>query len=854
MKYLISVTVILLGAILFAGDKEDALQKLDEQKSALEAQKLAIELEIQRTIEIRELVEKLEDTTEPPTTPGVVDFSVIAMRLPRDINVHPILPRADDPFRIDPGTDLVIIDPNGNEEVLVDADFDEVAMDPQVSFDGKTLFYTLAKKVNPEDNQNYLDIQSNIYMMNLESREITQVTHQDGGERGNTILDSGPSPLGDDRIIFTSNRAETFRGSHYRKEHILQLFVVDRDGTNIEKIGYLNLHGALHPMPLPDGRYMWSSGEGMGVRTPVWGLWVSHPDGTNWGPLFSAFGSTSGLPFPTHFQAALPDNKIVLAKYYQTKNWGTGIILQFDPTTGFGSPDRTQQIPYRDSRKLGSHPFMPNGTISLTPHSTSKDVKIEQRDDWDGEYVGKWSHPAAAPGGMLATWTGNSPSNIDYLPTIKGTICYIPGPKPVETPADFQIIKQSEEYNYIQPVPVVTYREIHGIDKPVKLPWLPQDRHVSLPLGTPYGIIGTDSFYTRESASEGGYEPWVSQGSDIYGGYDNSEIEYVRILLQELSSPIEIGQKVLAKTESYGNIVAERLKILPDIPLRKYNEDGTPILDSNGDPDTSFLVKLPADQAFTFQMLDKNHQVLSMAQTWHQLRPGEVRTDCKGCHAHHEPSTVAFSSTWAAKNPPVDLTKITPTGYDWVTHIKPIFEKHCIRCHDGENEETDLDLTHNLNMNRKYSQTQPFLPYQSRNSHIVQRIQAPIEDDNHMPQDGGMLSDEEINTIIQWIETGTQSDRSNVDDTLPTVHIETPRRRTEPINEIRFGTTDLYGIETISVRTSWLVGEQIQNFTDSDSVYTMQLQTPIPSGVVTVVVIDKSGNTKTVERSFNRLE
>ena len=43
--------------------------------------------------------------------------------------------------------------------------------------------------------------------------------------------------------------------------------------------------------------------------------------------------------------------------------------------------------------------------------------------------------------------------------------------------------------------------------------------------------------------------------------------------------------------------------------------------------------------ACTFQTLDKNGMVLNMAQTWHQVRPGEVRNDCGGCHAHSQKPT-----------------------------------------------------------------------------------------------------------------------------------------------------------------------------------------------------------------------
>ena len=90
----------------------------------------------------------------------------------------------------------------------------------------------------------------------------------------------------------------------------------------------------------------------------------------------------------------------------------------------------------------------------------------------------------------------------------------------------------------------------------------------------------------------------------------------------------------------YGNHALERLRILGEIPVRKFDDGAASSrLDPDGNPDTSFLAKIPADQPFTFQTLDKNGMVLNMAQTWHQLRPGEVRNDCGGCHAHSQKPT-----------------------------------------------------------------------------------------------------------------------------------------------------------------------------------------------------------------------
>src|SRR5205085_7369638 len=105
-----------------------------------------------------------------------------------------------------------------------------------------------------------------------------------------------------------------------------------------------------------------------------------------------------------------------------------------------------------------------------------------------------------------------------------------------------------------------------------------------------------------------------------------------------------------------------------EIPVRKFkggepgaSATGGQPLDPDGKPDTSFLVKVPADMAWTFQTLDKNGMVLNMSQTWHQLRPGEIRNDCGGCHAHSQKPTL-FKDTAAAKSHyvPFDLTRQTP--------------------------------------------------------------------------------------------------------------------------------------------------------------------------------------------------
>jgi hypothetical protein len=168
----------------------------------------------------------------------------------------------------------------------------------------------------------------------------------------------------------------------------------------------------------------------------------------------------------------------------------------------------------------------------------------------------------------------------------------------------------------------------------------------------------------------------------------------------------------------------ERLRILGELPVRKFGvrpapgrataPSGEP-LDADGNPDTSFLARIPADVAFTFQTLDKDGLVLNMAQTWHQVRPGEIRRDCGGCHAHSQQPT-RFETTLAASSdyPIFDLTERVPlltgkehdqSGRRWnaaddvglrnaagvVTveyhrDIRPILDRSCVACHTKTNK------------------------------------------------------------------------------------------------------------------------------------------------------------------------
>ena len=298
--------------------------------------------------------------------------------------------------------------------------------------------------------------------------------------------------------------------------------------------------------------------------------------------------------------------------------------------------------------------------------------------------MGKVTHPSGAPDNHLLTVWSPGPVNSNNglrKPAIDSGIYLHQGRQADHEPGQMLLIKNDPNYNEQWPRALVPYQRIYGVDEPARLAALANDGKLSphLPAGTPFGLVGSSSLYKRESYPHGsvprgkvtatyagGNDPFQGLGTLAYYGnvgnwfvqgadtcrYDNSEIHALRILATEpTTGPHHTGKS----RRLWWNVANERLRILGEIPVRKFrtgepgaSATGGQPLDPDGNPDTSFLAKIPADVAWTFQTLDKDGMALNMAQTWHQVRPGEVRTDCGGCHAHSQKPTV-FKHTAAAR-------------------------------------------------------------------------------------------------------------------------------------------------------------------------------------------------------------
>ncbi len=711
---------------------------------------------------------------------AAVNYDIVYVRAPRygDTKIAD-WPEVFNPTKMEPGADLILLKPDGREEILFPAGNGAV-IDPAVSFDAQWVYFVFFPDVRPSARNYQRDGApeqgSDIYKIHLPSRQVIRLTQQtwtppSGGIKwsnnllqasspdahylGYGIFNMAPCPLPGGKVMFVSSRDGYLPNKNYTFPN-LRLYVMDDDGRNVEKIGHLNIGSAMHPTVLKDGRVMFSSYESQGLRDQrVWSLWSILPDGRYWEPLMGSFKVGSSM----HFQTQLSDGRISVVEYYNLNNEGFGALLAFNEEAPAGAPlfgsanaldvsnPKVQRgidffqpgHPAHLQPRLTQYRFSPPGLTSLTAFTHGSDEAASPvpgasaREQW----AGKVTHPSGAPNNdVLMVYSPGPVNNLNRpasLPRIDGGIYLLKGGVSVDDPAKLVMIKNDPNYNEQFPRAVVPYAAIHGVSEPAATRWLPNDgsEHSMLPAGTPFGLVGTSTFYRRDtkpgnfeyitpSAAYDGLDKfntgendespnWANQGADA-GKYTNEDIYAVRIVGMEATAHRSYGPGEGAAFKAHQG--RERLRILGEIPLKKKDANGNTVLDPDGNPDTSFMAKIPADTPFTFQTIDKRGMVLNASQTWHQVRPGEVRNDCGGCHAHAQPQLdIAKTAAGKAGYVPHDLTKQTPIltrtalgetlskfhskrvlDVEYHRDIKPIIQRSCVACHTRGNPAGNLAL------------------------------------------------------------------------------------------------------------------------------------------------------------------
>ena len=113
----------------------------------------------------------------------------------------------------------------------------------------------------------------------------------------------------------------------------------------------------------------------------------------------------------------------------------------------------------------------------------------------------------------------------------------------------------------------------------------------------------------------------------------------------------------------------------------------------------------------------------------------------------------------------MDLSKIPPasdkTGVTYATDIKPILDKSCTKCHDGEKPKAKLRLDSLEGVLKGGEDGKVVQPGNGAGSMLVHNIAHAGDPDDYMPPPRnkagiGPLTKEQIGLIRAWIDQGAK--------------------------------------------------------------------------------------------------
>jgi hypothetical protein len=197
---------------------------------------------------------------------------------------------------------------------LVDPGPTGIARDPELSFDGKKIVFSMRKSINDDYH---------IYEVNSDGTGLKQLTTAEG------VSDIDPLYLMDGNIVFSSTREPKFCMCN---RHIMaNLFRMDADGANIHQIGKSTLFEG-HSTLMPDGRILYDRWEYVDRNFgDAQGLWTVNPDGSNHAIYW---GNNTAAPGGVIDARMIPGTQLCMAIFGACHDRAWGSLAIIDRTKG----------------------------------------------------------------------------------------------------------------------------------------------------------------------------------------------------------------------------------------------------------------------------------------------------------------------------------------------------------------------------------------------------------------------------------------------------------------------------------------------------------------------------------------
>ena len=559
--------------------------------------------------------------------PVVVDLPLAYVQrpIPLDEDGNPVYPDVFDPREFNPGGELFIKDRATVQAKAVNVTAEVFADDPNftpdtpnydvkdvaASLDGKKLVFAMRAPEDPDLDEDEQPTW-NIWLYELESKTLRRVISSNfEAEKGD---DLSPHFLPDGRILFASNRQKRsreilldegkpqFSAVNERDGDIaaFELHVMKDDGTDIEQISFNQSHD-YQPSLLADGRILYVRWDGFGANQLS--FYTANPDGTNVQPYFGAVSlnqDDANLDEPARLfkPQPLPDGRIAAIYMFNQTSLG-GDMVVFDGTA-------------EAEGNLSSISIKP---VDITPDLVSlhgRFASLAPLFDGTNRLLVSWSQCR-----LLETATqvlrpclptllvdGAPAEGYEEAPSLYGIWIY-----DMTSQTQLPVVLGEDGKLFSEAVALEDFANPPAYIAPTTDPDLAKQN---------VGILDIRSVYDLD----GGFNAMGSGAADLTAlaqlPPSSRPARFVRIV-KAVSVPD--GDTLDEQDDNvFGNLIGQvngLQEILGYAPV---------------EPDGSVHVKVPADVAFTLEILDGNGRQISRNHTnWLTLRPGETRS-CNGCH------------------------------------------------------------------------------------------------------------------------------------------------------------------------------------------------------------------------------
>jgi len=558
--------------------------------------------------------------------------------------------------------------------------------DPEVSFDGKKLLFTMRRPAAPGRPA---DPGWRIWEYDIGQKTLR-------GPIACTVA-SGTTPAGDDvdpaylpdgRIVFVSNRQVKSRQiqaeqgvplnqqfsylDEYERERVTALHVMDSNGGNCHQISYNQSHDR-NPTVLQTGEIMYSRWDHVGGRNQF-SIFTTNPDGTG---LFVMYGAHSPGNSYLH-PRELPNKQVLSTLMPLSRTNEGGALMQIDiknysengePAPGVASGGNGQHQPTAKEVNFGQ------GISEYGRFSTPYPL-------WDGtnRALVSWAPSCAA--------IGNCPMVANPLTGVpepdEGTPVYGAYMLDLNTRTTRPVVTAPPGYSVLDPVAI----------QPRPLPLVIEDKTLGTGLDgaliskmssigtTGVGVLNVKSVYDTDSQGRMGDAVLVS-GESIPKVTSVPAPEFCDDdpAIPDLAADSPeycrckgrptIGKPDLCvlKNPAVSNAAqrpARFIRITKAVPTQSgisreaIGETEFEMQQILGytevEPDGSFKIEVPADIPIAITAIDKDGRGFTPHTNWIQVRPGETRT-CNGCHSPRRGS--AINSIPIAGNHPNTLLAAT---------------------------------------------------------------------------------------------------------------------------------------------------------------------------------------------------